>query len=110
MESLFAARAARWQTHRGFSLVAARQEVLVWRFAHAGLHLVPSRLRPQVEFKSPKGVTLSELIDYEPGTLLRWMEVENSVRDFRMVGAGATKPRFTTSLADSPRGTVATLR
>ena len=46
----------------------------------------------------------------EPGYLLGWMEVENSVKEFRMQGNVSTKPRFTTTLAASPRGTVATLR
>jgi hypothetical protein len=64
----------------------------------------------RVEFLDPPGVTVSELVALEPGYLLRWMELENTVRTMRMTGRGQTKPLFTISLADSPRGTVATLR
>jgi len=64
----------------------------------------------QVDFMEPKGITISELVAMEPGYLLRWMELENSVQTMRMVGRGQNKPLFTVTLADSPRGTVATLR
>jgi len=64
----------------------------------------------QVDFLDPKGITISELVAMEPGFMLRWMELENSVQTMRMVGRGQNKPLFTVTLADSPRGTVATLR
>ena len=64
----------------------------------------------QVEFEDPKGITISELVAMEPGYLLRWMELENSVKTMRMTGRGQNKPLFTVSLSDSPRGSVATLR